>query len=81
MSFVRTKELDVMMAILVPTSDTLSDFFFYAKTANVVIPSEDLIIGTHADDEGIILVTIDSTTPGPITYEKLQNATSHADGR
>jgi len=35
-----------------------------------------LIIGTHADDEGIILVAVDSTIPAPITYEKLQNATS-----
>jgi len=64
------------LAMLSPTPDTLSDFFFYAKTANVVTPSEDLIIGTHADDEGIILVGIDSTIPPPITYEKLQNATS-----
>ncbi len=62
--------------LLSPTPDTLSNFFFYAKTANVVTPSEDLIIGTHADDEGIILVAVDSTIPAPITYEKLQNATS-----
>jgi hypothetical protein len=64
------------LAMLSPTPDTLSDFFFYVKTANVVVPAEDLIIGTHADDEGIILVAIDSTVPPPITYEKLQNATS-----
>ncbi len=64
------------LALLSPTPDTLSNFFVYAQTANVVVPSEDLIIGTHASDEGIILVAIDSTTPGPITYEKLQNATS-----
>jgi hypothetical protein len=64
------------LALLSPTPDTLSDFFFYAKTANVVVPSEDLIIGTHADDEGIILAAIDSATPGPITYEKLQAATT-----
>jgi len=62
--------------MLSPTPDTLSDFFFFAKTANVMTPSEDLILGTHADDEGIILVAIDSSTPPPITYEKLQNATS-----
>ncbi len=64
------------LAMLSPTPDTLSDFFFLARTANLVVPSEDLIIGTHADDEGIILVAIDSTIPGPITYEKLQSATS-----
>ncbi len=64
------------LALLSPTPDTLRDFFFYAKTANVMVPSEDLIAGTHADDEGIILVAIDSTTPPPITYEKLQSATS-----
>jgi hypothetical protein len=64
------------MTVLSPAPDTLSDFLTSAKMVNVFVPSEDLVLGTHADDEGIILVGLDSTIPSPITYEKLQNATS-----
>jgi hypothetical protein len=64
------------LSLLSPTPDTLSDFLILAKTDNATVPSEDLIIGTHATDEGVILVAVDSTIPAPITYEKLQNATS-----
>ncbi len=73
----RALSLHPNTTVLTAGCDTLSDFLASVKSASAgpfnTNLAEDLILGTHADDEGTILIDLDTATPGPVTYEKLEN--------
>lgn len=52
-------------------ASSIEDFLKYLKTSNLT--AEDLVVGSHASDEGFLLIALDSAhTHLPVDYEDLE---------